>query len=149
MADDDRRPVEPADDLLVVVDDVRDAEIPERRWVTAELLGLALESGPRFRNDCVALVPVALGPVLPAERRHPHSVNQHDRLSAGRIRSSRIHGASLDSNDPLQARPTASYPITQRWTCPRRVASDANLEAWRLCRDAVAALRFASGDERQ
>jgi hypothetical protein len=70
MADDDRRPVEAADDLLVAADDVRDAEISEQRLVA--------------------------GPVLPAERRHPHSVDQHDRLGTGPIRSSRAHRASRE-----------------------------------------------------
>jgi len=35
MADDDRRPVDRADDLLVVVDDVGDADVSERRRISA------------------------------------------------------------------------------------------------------------------
>jgi len=35
VADDDRRPVESADDLVVVVDDICDAEVSERRGISA------------------------------------------------------------------------------------------------------------------
>jgi len=35
MADDDRRPLQASDDRLVVVDDICDAEVSERRGISA------------------------------------------------------------------------------------------------------------------
>ena len=80
VPDDDRRPVEPADDLLVVVDHVRNREPVQRRRVTAHLGRVVAEPQPGGRDHFVPLLAVALGPVLPAERRHPHAVDQDDRV---------------------------------------------------------------------
>ena len=93
VADDDRRLVEAADDPVVVVDDVGDREPFQRRRISAELLGLCVEPGPGGRQHLLTLVAVALPPVLPAQRRHPHAVNQDDRA----------HCASLDRSRPREA----------------------------------------------
>jgi len=75
---DDRRAVERPDDAVVVVDDLFDVKLCDPGRVAAQLVDVAVHAGPGRRDDVVAAALVTLDPVLPAERRHPESVDQDD-----------------------------------------------------------------------
>nr|BFE71811.1 hypothetical protein GCM10020092_051120 [Actinoplanes digitatis] len=80
VADDDRRGVEAADDLLVVGDDLRNGQVEDRCRVGVERLHLHLEAGVAGRDDAQALALVVGDPVFPAARGDPESVYEHDRV---------------------------------------------------------------------
>ena len=80
VAHEDRRGVERPDDRLQMRDDRGDREPLDRRRVGVERLDLDLETGVCGGEDAVALRLVVRDPVLPAARRHPEAVDQHDRI---------------------------------------------------------------------
>src|SRR6185436_17728886 len=87
VPDEDRRLgiVEGAHQLLVVIDDLADAEALERRWVSPNRLDRAVLARPRGRDAAIA---AGLEPgehPFPAGRRHPRAVDEHDRAGHGRI----------------------------------------------------------------
>src|SRR5256886_1434763 len=81
VADQDRRLVEPPDELLVVIDDLGHAEALDRVCLLAELLDIGGLPGPLGHGDVEALLEVA-GVVLPAPGREPGAVDQHQRGAA-------------------------------------------------------------------
>jgi hypothetical protein len=83
VAHDDRRARQLADDPLVVVDDRVDLEAGDRRRVGVEGLDLTLHARPGGRDHLEALLALAVDPALPAARRHPEAVDEHDRVGPG------------------------------------------------------------------
>ena len=79
MTDQHRRLVELADQLLVVVDDLRQAETLQLLGVLAELLDVAVLARPLRRRDGEAALAEVVGVVLPTPRREPGAVDQHQR----------------------------------------------------------------------
>ena len=76
VAHDDRRRVEAADDRLVVVGDLLEAEALQRRGVLADRLHVAVvDSGPAGGEHGVTATLEALLPALPAQRRHPQAMD--------------------------------------------------------------------------
>src|SRR5262245_45567126 len=55
-------------------------ETLDGRWIAVERLDLGLEPRIRWSEDAVALGFIARNPVLPASRRHPEAMNQHNRI---------------------------------------------------------------------
>src|SRR5262245_32276177 len=55
-------------------------ETLDGRWIAVERLDLGLEPRIRWSEDVVALGFIARNPVLPASRRHPEAMNQHNRI---------------------------------------------------------------------
>src|SRR5215475_1667250 len=55
-------------------------ETLDGRWVAVERRDLGLEPRIRWSEDAVALGFIARNPVLPASRRHPEAMNQHNRI---------------------------------------------------------------------
>src|SRR5918999_3972645 len=79
MADEDRRLVQLADQVLVVVDDLADGELAEIRMRRAsQVLDRPILERPRWRNNGVALSLVACAKQVPRRRRQPGSVDEHD-----------------------------------------------------------------------
>jgi hypothetical protein len=78
MAHDDRRDVEAADDPLVVVDDLGDADPVEDGRVAADGLDLAFHAGPGGGDDLVSALLEARLPALPAARGEPETVDEDD-----------------------------------------------------------------------
>ena len=79
VADEDRRLVERADLLLVVVDDLVEAEALDLLRVFAELLDVAVLARPFGRGDGEASALEVVGEVVPAVGCEPGSVDQHER----------------------------------------------------------------------
>lgn len=83
---DDRRLVEPADDPLVVVDDLTDPQPRKRTRILPDGLDPTFQPRPRRRQHPKPGGLVPLDPPLPAQRRHPqpmhqnHSPSTHDNL---------------------------------------------------------------------
>ena len=76
MTHDDRRPIQLADDALVVLDDVVHCKSGHELGLAAQLIDVDVHSWPRARHHAVTAVGVTLDPVFPAERRHPQAVDQ-------------------------------------------------------------------------
>jgi hypothetical protein len=70
--------VEVADDPVVVVDDLGDAEAVQDRRLAAEGLDAALHAGPGRREDLVSALLEALLPELPAARGEPEAMDEDD-----------------------------------------------------------------------
>src|SRR5262249_47376201 len=68
-----------ADDSLVVVDDLGDTEPPQLFGVLADFLDVAVLAPPLRRRDGEAALAEVLGVVLPAARRQPRTVDEHQR----------------------------------------------------------------------
>ena len=79
VADDDRRPVEAANDLVVVVDDRLDPEPFQRRRITARFFRIP-DPRPGRCDRAIATIGVVVDPAVPAPRRHPHAVDQDNGL---------------------------------------------------------------------
>jgi hypothetical protein len=79
MADDNRRIVELADQRVVMVDDLRYAEVLDGRRVATKRCNV-LHARPTLGDDTEAPVRVTRYPVLPAERCHEEPMNQDDRI---------------------------------------------------------------------
>ncbi len=79
VADQHRRLVERADLLLVVVDDLRDAEALELVCLRSQLLDVPFLARPLGSGDGEPALPEVVGEVLPASRREPGAVDQHQR----------------------------------------------------------------------
>ena len=75
---DHRRGVEAADDPVVVVDDLGDAETVHDGRVATEGLDLALHAGPGRREDLVSALLETRLPALPAARGEPEAVDEDD-----------------------------------------------------------------------
>src|SRR5436309_402601 len=65
VAHDDRRRVEPFDDALIVLEDLLDPEVVDRRGVGSQRVDVALHAGPAARYDAKAALLVAGRPVFP------------------------------------------------------------------------------------
>ena len=87
VAHDDRRPIQRADDVLVVVDHLAKADSRDTRGVAPKLFHLAVEPWPGGGEHPVSPSFVVLFPPLPAAWVHPESVDEHDRarLAGGEI----------------------------------------------------------------
>src|SRR3954471_11872169 len=83
MPHDHRRGLEAADDPVVVVDDLGDAEPVQDGRVLAEGLDLALHARPGRREHLVSALLEARLPALPAARGEPEAVDEDD----GRMRT--------------------------------------------------------------
>src|SRR5438477_1940961 len=83
MADQDRRLVERTNLRLIVVDDLVQAEALELAGCCAQLLDVSPLARPLGRGDLEALVAEVAGEALPALRREPGSVDQHQRSRIG------------------------------------------------------------------
>src|SRR5436305_8939328 len=83
MADQDRRLVERTNLRLVVVDDLVQAEPLELSGCFAQVVDVSPLARPLGRGDLAALVAEVVGEVLPALRREPGSVNEHQRSRIG------------------------------------------------------------------
>ena len=77
---DDRRSIEPADDLTVVIHDFFDTQMINRAGVGTKLLDVDVHSRPRGGQHAVAAGAVAIDPMLPTQRRHPKPVDKDDRV---------------------------------------------------------------------
>src|SRR5262245_45752424 len=100
MAHEDRRHLESPDDDFEVLHDRGSREALDGRWIAVERFDLDLKPRIGWSEDAVASRLVTWDPVLPASRRHPEAVNQHDRVGTFRWRG---HGGSPWSS-PLDIR---------------------------------------------
>ena len=78
VADDHRRAIEPADDPLVVLDDLGEAEPVQGGRIAPHILDLPRHPRPGRRQHPAAPALTALLPPLPAPRRQPEAVDQDD-----------------------------------------------------------------------
>ena len=79
VADDDRLLGQLADDPLVVVGDLLEADPLERLGVVADVFdGAVVDSGPARDDDLVAGGAEAVGPGVPALGGHPEAVDEDD-----------------------------------------------------------------------
>jgi hypothetical protein len=89
VAHDDRRALDLLDGLGQVVDGLVHGEVCDEVRVLAQALDLDLEPGVARGHDVESLGFVVGHPVLPAARRHPEAVHEHDRVGC-RIGGHRI-----------------------------------------------------------
>src|SRR5256714_6757690 len=94
VADQHGRAVELADQALVVVDDLGDAEAGRVVRGLAHLLDVALLARPLRGGDVVALLPEEVAVGLPAPGREPGTMDQHQLRPVG------FHAVSLRSDCP-------------------------------------------------
>src|SRR3954470_4317342 len=106
MADQDRLPVKCPDLRLVVVHNLRQAEALDRFGRLAQLFDVPLLAWPFGCRDVVAPIAEIFGERVPAARREPGAVNQHQRTAAC---------GTLHDEPPsllvLQATPFRSAPL--------------------------------------
>jgi hypothetical protein len=69
MTDEDRSPVEPADERVVMVNDLGDTKVLDDGGVATQGCEV-LHAGPALGDHVEALVRIARDPVLPAQRCH-------------------------------------------------------------------------------
>src|SRR3989442_6918725 len=118
VAHDDRWGRLLSDDCLVVVGDLRDTEVAELlRWVAAQLLNVPLHPLPAPHDYLETLLLIALGPVLPAQGRHPKSVDEDDRV---RLRSVCRHISLLTLGPTLVGVGMPSVTGAKRLSCRRK-----------------------------
>src|SRR5947208_5994290 len=79
VSDDYRRRFEPANDLLVMIDNFRQSKSCEPAWITPKLLDVAVQAGPVGGDDAVTFFRVMFDPVLPTERRRPKAGDKNNR----------------------------------------------------------------------
>src|SRR5213082_766975 len=73
------RRFEPANDLLVMIDNFRQSKSCEPAWITPKLLDVAVQAGPVGGDDAVPFFRVMFDPVLPTERRRPKAGDKNNR----------------------------------------------------------------------
>src|SRR5215204_3955799 len=105
VADEHGRLVERADLLLVVVDDLGDAEPLELVRLRSQLLDVPLLARPLGCRDGKAALVEVVGEVLPAPRREPGAMDQHQRNTVA------IGAAACHKRPPVRR---------LRWRCPLR-----------------------------
>src|SRR6185437_10868343 len=89
MPHNDGWPVQVTDDLFVVLDNLGQSQPGDWRGVAAKLLDVALHARPASRDHAESATRVAVHPMLPAQRGHPETMNQHDGVWRGGGRSGR------------------------------------------------------------
>jgi hypothetical protein len=84
--------------------------------VLAQRLDPALEAWVGRGQHTVALVLVALDPLLPASRGHPEAEDQHDRVGGSRIGGVLgSHGSPPDVGISPECRPGAKLSASLKW----------------------------------
>jgi hypothetical protein len=84
MTHKDRWRIESFDNAFEVRHDRGNRETLDGRWIAVERLDLCLEPRIRWSKDAVASGLIAQDPVLPTSRRHPETMNQHNRIGTFR-----------------------------------------------------------------
>jgi hypothetical protein len=102
-----------------VLDYGGEGQRPDRGGVLAQRLDPALEAWVGRGQHTVALVLVALDPLLPAERGHPEAVDQHDGVGGGGLRCAVVgHGDLLtspfSSPSPVCLMRGSAHPLASR-----------------------------------
>src|ERR1700730_7426605 len=115
MAHDDWRAVQLPNDRVIVVDDLGDAEPGDLVGVLAEVLDAALHAGPRGSDDLVALLAIAIDPVLPAQRGEPEAVDQNNRVGGRRI-GSRCHYTPPKQRSMLLGSGRTEHKLVEQWS---------------------------------
>ena len=104
VADQHRRLLERTDLLLVVVDDLRDAETFELVCLRSQLLDVALLARPLGSGDGEPALREVVGEVLPAPGREPGAMDQHQRdsVAIGAIaRHESLLSLAVDGSDAM------------------------------------------------
>ena len=153
VAHDDRRRVERADDGLEVLDDLRHRHRLDRGRVGVERLDLDLEAGIGGGEDLEALGLVVGDPVLPAARRDPEAVDEHDRVGRGGCvgHAGPFRGSGLTETSSMPSSWIRSMsPCRCAWSCTspvRTVWPDRALEVHPLEQQAEAIADLAAEHE--
>src|SRR5205807_4895147 len=78
VTDQDRRLRKRADELLVVISDLQNAQTCKRFWALAHVFGFAMQTRPGGSMNLVADPLKILSERIPASRGHPETMDQYN-----------------------------------------------------------------------